>query len=243
MNVQNNCNFNSPHFTSRLNPIPKSIVNTTSGKLTLREAMPSELQNPKFLEKLAKFFCDNFSSNTDDPSWLAYSTVPKKIQKNIVDTFVRSLKDIFKNDDGNMTLLLAKDKRSKIQGACLSYGYDFVDGSKDYTLYIDSIAVNKNFRGLKLGKQMLQKTIDANKDNSKFTDVFLVGEKRAHGFYKKFGFSDLKIQDPDQRKVINFLAIDRRDYPEYADFLTYPLKKEQPRWYAKAASSIHDGWL
>lgn len=241
MNIQNN--FNSPQFTSKLNPISPSIVKTKYGKLTLREAKQSELQNPKFLEKLSKFFCKNFASDTCDPSWLAYNTVSKKVREGIVDSFVRSLKDIFKTDDGNMTLLLAKDKRNKIQGACLSYGYDLVDGSKDYTLYVDSIAVNKLFRGFKLGKKMLQKTFEANKDNSKFTDVFLVGEKNAHGFYKKLGFSDLKLQNPDQRKVLNFIAIDRADYPEYADFLTLPLKSEQPRWYSKAAKVINDGWL
>lgn len=241
MNIQTN--FNSPQFTSRLNPISPSVVKTQYGKLTLREVKKSELQNPKFLERLSKFFCTNFASNTDDPSWLAYNTVPKKVRDGIVDFFVRSLKDIFKTDDGNMTLLLAKDKRNKIQGACLSYGYDLVDGAKDYTLYVDSIAVNKPFRGFKLGKKMLQKTIDANKDNSKFTDVFLVGEKKAHGFYKKLGFSDLKIQDPDQRKVSNFIAIDREDYPEYTDFLTLSLKPEQPRWYSKAAKLINDEWI
>ena len=34
-------------------------------------------------------------------------------------------------------------------------------------------------------------TFEANKDNSSFTDVFLVGEKGALGFYKKLGFEYL----------------------------------------------------
>lgn len=161
----------------------------------------------------------------------------------MIENFVSYLRHIIKNDDGNMTLLLAKDKRSKIQGACLSYGYDLVDGSKDYILYVDSIAVNKTFRGAKLGKKMMQKTIEANKDNSSFTDVFLVGEKGALGFYKKLGFVNLIKKDPAQCKVSNFIALDREDYPKYVDFLTLPLKPEQPRWYSKVAQKISDAWI
>lgn len=242
MNIQST-NFNTPQFTSRLNPISPSIIKTASGKLTLKEAKPSEIENPKFLAKLSEFFSKNFASNTDDPSWLEFNRMKSKDKKDFINVFIRYLQNIFKQDDGNMTLLVAKDKRNKIQGACLSYGYDIVDETKNYTLYVDSIAVNKNFRGVNLGKKMLQKTMDANKENSNFTDVFLVGEKRAYGFYKKFGFSKLDTGDTEQNKVAKFIAIDRADYPEYTDFLTYPLKQEQPRWYSKVAKLIKDEWL
>ncbi len=242
MNIQST-NFNSPQFTSKLNPIPPSIIKTESGKLTLKEAKPSEIENPKFLAKLSEFFSKNFASNTDDPSWLEFSRMKSKDKKNFINAFIGYLQDIFKQDDGNMTLLVAKDKRNKIQGACLSYGYDIVDDAKNYTLYVDSIAVNKNFRRVNLGKKMLQKTMDANKKNSNFTDVFLVGEKRAYGFYKKLGFSKLNTSDYEQNKVASFIAIDRADYPKYTDFLTLPLKPEQPRWYSKVAKLIKDEWL
>lgn len=242
MNIQNN-NFYTPQFTSKLNPINPTVIRTKYGKLNLREVRKADLANPKFLEKLSKFYCTNFSTCTDDPSWIMYNTVPKRIKNQMIENFVSYLRHIIKNDDGNMTLLLAKDKRNKIQGACLSYGYDLVDGSKDYILYVDSIAVNKTFRGAKLGKKMMQKTIEANKNNSSFTDVFLVGEKRALGFYKKLGFVNLIKKDSAQCKVSNFIALDREDYPKYVDFLTLPLKPEQPRWYSKIAQKISDTWI
>lgn len=239
MNIQNN-NVSSLKFTSRLNPISSHIVKTSHGKLILREATNSELKNSNFVENVSKLFCSNFASNTNDPAWKMYNLGSKKIRSQILENFKNFLKDIFKNDDGNMTLLFAKDKRNKIQGACLSYGYNLVDGSEKYTLYVDSIAVNKMFRGGGLGRKMLQKTIDANKKNSTFTDIFLTGEKTAAEFYKKNGFSSLNPLDKNQNKVIKLIAEDRMDYPNYIQLLSKPLKPEQPRWYDRVAKIIPD---
>ncbi len=241
MNIQNYPQ-NSPLFTSRLNPIKPSTIKTKWGKLTISEATKSEYSQKGFAEKLSRFFSNNFASNTDDPCWLIYND---KSQKNIkslmIKTFANNIQSILKNDDGNMTLLLAKDKYNKIQGACLSYGYNLTDNCQKYTLYIDSICVNKPFRGFKLGNIMLNKTLNAS-EKSKFTDVFLTGEKKAAGFYTKNGFSELNPTDKNQKKVINLIAEDRSDYPQYIQLFSKPLKPEQPRWYDKAAQEIPEDY-
>lgn len=242
MNIQNN--YKSPQFTSRLNPIPPSIIKTKYGDLTLQEITKSEMKSKNFLEELAKFFCKNFASNTNDPSWLEYNNVSKHVKNLREKSISNYFKSIFKHDDGNMTLLLAKDNHNKIQGACLSLGYNLVEGIEKCTLYLDSIAVNREFRGFNIGKTMMQKTISANsKASSKFTDIFLVGEKKARKFYDKLGFSSLDNNDKDQQKVAKVIQLDRQDYPDYVDFLNLPLKKDEPRWYSKAAKIIKDEWF
>lgn len=241
MNIQNYPQ-NSPQFTSRLNPIKPSTIKTKWGKLTISEATKSEYSQKGFAEKLSRFFSNNFASNTDDPCWLIYNDKSQKNIKNLmIKTFANNIQSILKNDDGNMTLLLAKDKYNKIQGACLSYGYNLTDNCQKYTLYIDSICVNKPFRGFKLGNIMLNKTLKAS-EKSKFTDVFLTGEKKAAGFYTKNGFSELNPTNKNQKKVINLIAEDRSDYPQYIQLFSKPLKTEQPRWYDKAAQEIPENY-
>lgn len=227
-------------FTSRLCPIKPSVVKTKWGKLTLEEVKPLEIRQKCFFENLATFFGKNFTS----PDWQLFKESTKNPEyKMVKDNFVQNLKALFKNDDGNLTLLVARDKHKKIQGACLSYGYDLVPNSKNYTLYIDSICVNKPYRGYSLGKKMLQKTLNAFSKNSNFSDVFLTGEKNALGFYKKMGFSTFNLSDSNQQKVSKFIALDRFDYPKYVDFLTKPLNPNKERWYNRVAQVVDDSWL
>lgn len=93
MNIQNN-NFYAPQFTSKLNPINPTVIRTKYGKLNLREVRKADLANPKFLEKLSKFYCANFSTCTDDPSWIMYNTAPKRIKNQMLENFVSYLRHI-----------------------------------------------------------------------------------------------------------------------------------------------------
>ena len=176
-------NFQSPKFTSRVCPIKPSVVNTKWGKLTLEEVKPIDIIQKGFFENLAAFFGKNFNS----PDWQIFKDPTKKSELNmVIENFAQNLKALFKNNDGNLTLLVARDKQKRIQGACLSYGYDLVPNSKD---------------------------------------------------------SPLSKQDKSQQKVINFIALDRFDYPKFVDFLSKPLKPNQERWYNRVAEVIDDSWL
>ena len=130
-----------------------------------------------------------------------------------------------------MTLLLVKDKRNKIQGACLSYGYDRIPNTKGLVCYIDSIAINPVFRGLKIGKMLIEKTLESAQNS--FTDAFLTGDRSAYGFYKKLGFEPLSDSIKGQKEVIDFLSKRRNDYPKYIEFFTKPLQNSEKRWYDK----------
>lgn len=193
---------------------------------------------------MPSFFCKNFASNTDYPGWLAFNNPAKKsLRKKIINNYIKYLRDIFYHDDGSMTLLVARDNKNKIQGACLSYGFDEVPEARNTTLYFDAIGVNEIFRGNKIGKLMMTKTIDANKTT--FTDVFLTGATKAKGFYEKLGFRELSLENPDEIEVINFIADDRDDYPKYVKFFTKILQPEKDRWYKKAAGAVRtlDYWF
>ena len=130
-----------------------------------------------------------------------------------------------------MTLLLVKDKRNKIQGACLSYGYDKIPNTKDTVCYIDSIAVSRAYRGFNIGKILIEKTMESAKN--KFTDIFLAGEKQAHGFYKNLGFKSLSAETEEEKKIMDYISKRRSDYPEYVELFTKSLNESEKPWYER----------
>ena len=225
----------SPNYTSRLNPIAPFKVYTPNGVLSVEE-VDYRKTGPKFIKQITEFFCENFSKDTNDPGWLQYNDFTKKEKKRFIDNF-KTYYDYSINDKGNqhLTLLVARDSQKNIQGACLSFGCVDVPRAKYNTLYIDSLAVNKKFRGCNLAKIMLEKSIEASKYI--FTDIFLTGEKVADGFYKKLGFRDLNPENPSELKVINYVAKQRQDYPKYTSFLTRVIQEKKPRWYDICAQS------
>ena len=218
---------NQPYFTSRLNPIKPFQVDTKLGPLSFSEISTKELPKGKLLEEIADFFCTNFASFTKDPYWLAYNN--KKNQVYIREGYMNYLKPKIKYDDGNMTMLTGRDKDGKLRAACLSYSFGEVPFAWNTTCYVDSIAVDKKFRGCGLGKIMLDKTIDINKNT--FTDVFLKGEVMAAGFYEKMGFNKMTPDDRAQRLVVEKIAEHGDGYPDYIHFFTKHLQPDKPLWY------------
>lgn len=229
--------YHQQNFTSRLNPIKSFRVKSKWGTLNIAEASPNEMRQEGFIKALVGSLCKNFASNTDDPSWTIFRDPTQKDKwKQIIDHFHNYVKRIFEQNDRNLTLLVARDMNNKIRGACLSYGFDNIPTAKDTTLYLDSIAFDKPFRGIGLGKLMMKKTIEANKNT--FSDIFLMGEVKAAGFYEKLKFKELDAADPKQKAVIDLIALDRDDYPDYVKLFTKPLQPEKPRWYDTAGEAI-----
>lgn len=225
------------NFTSRLNPIKPFKIRTQYGPLTFAEPTLSQLRDKSFLRNLTKFFCDNFASKTEEPGWLVYKD-PKNshIAATILETCLTHYKSKLLNPKGDLTLLVAKDKFNNIQGACLAYGYDEVPNAEKTVYYIDSIAVNPRFRGHNIGKILLNKSI--NSIQNKFSDIFLIAENMALGFYNKLGFDHLNSNCADQKVVIDFLAKDHLCFPKYVSFLTKFLQIDRPRWYVETAKAI-----
>ena len=226
MNIDINTNL---VFTSSANPVKPFVIRTKRGKLNVAEVTTRDLKREGFMQALTKFFCKNFASLTKDPAWKVFRTGTAFQYEQALNDFINYYGVKIRKREDDMTLLIAKDKRNKIQGACLSYGYTKIPNLNNTVCYVDSIAVNPTYRGFNIGKVMLEKTLDSAKHQ--FTDAFLAGDRCAYGFYKKLGFEPLKEEFEHQKKVIDYLSKRRSDYPKYIEFLTKPLQENSPRWF------------
>lgn len=228
-----------PVFTSRINPIKPFTIHTGKEVLNVAEVSLDEINSNGFIKKLTTFFSDNFASSSDDPGWKIFIDPEKlAIRKSMLKSLCTEYRAKLLGDDDYITLLVAKDKNNNIQGACFAYGFEDVPGCKDSVYYIDSLCVNPKYRGAKIGKTLLDKTIENVKD--KFTDVFLTGAKKSMGFYNKMGFSELLPDNSAQKDVIDYIAIDRYDYPNYISLMTKPIQKNQPNWCINAKNCIDE---
>lgn len=241
-NMQITSNTPKVEFTSRLNPVPPSVMHTVKGKITIYEATKDEIKRNGFAQKLMRFFCKNEASISNHPVLQIFNEPGKTdLCNQIVKVLSDKLKNLLKYDDGNLTLLLAKDKKNKLCGACLSYGYDEIPSVEATTCYIDCIAVDSGFRGLKLGKTMMDKTIQSAQNI--FSDMFLKAEVNALGFYKSLGFEELSEMSPNQKKVIDYIVTETLgtgDYQKFLKLCTKPLQKDKSRWYDLASKNINN---
>lgn len=233
MNISINTNLN---FQSKANPITPFVIRTKRGRLNVAEVTHRDMRREGFFESLTKFFCKNFASSTNDPTWKIFSKHNNLNYGEDIKHFIRYYASKVKNGDENLTLLLAKDKRNKIQGACLSYGYDKIPSAKDKVCYIDSIAINQRYRGFKVGKLMMNKILESAKNV--FTDAFVAGDKVANGFYERLGFKALDKNDAAQKAVIDYISRRRSDYPKYIELYTKPLREYSERWYNECVNEI-----
>jgi len=223
--------YNNINFGSIQNPIRPFKVTTKPETLTVSEIDYSKDLTPKFIKKITKFFLDNFSVETNDEFWLRYrkGTLEEKLKH--IKLFEKYYSSIFNNEKNkpNLTLLLATDKKGNIQGACLTYGNHEIPGTFDSTLYVDSMATNKKYRGQKLAQSMLEASLSANKNT--YTDVYLTSANAANPFYEKMGFVKLNPNSLKEKRVLDYIERTRRDYPEHITPYYKPLQLEKPRWY------------
>ena len=225
-------NFNIyNNFKSKANPVQPFIIKTKHGKLKVSEVTQKDLKRSFFIYNLTKFFCKNFASKTKDPNWKTFGKHRHSYNEDSLKNFISYFEARIKCNNDDMTLLLAKDKRNKIQAACLAYGYDGIRGARDITCYIDALAVNPLYRNLSIGKILIEKVLDSAKN--KFSDAFLAGDKESFGFYERLGFRPLNKNNARENDLINYIAKRRSDYPKYVELFTKPLKPQEERWYNK----------
>lgn len=227
-----------PSFSSRQNPVAAFKIATDSGVLKVSEVDFGKGISHSFIKRINKFFLKNFSENSKDEYYLDYKNGNKKIRRTVLKEMEDYYRDIFEDESyaDNITLLVAKDKNNKIQGACLSTSCCELPGCFDTTLWVDALAVNKKFRRAGVANTLLQKLIDSSR--STYTDVFLTGSNFASKFYEKFGFEELDYSKKPQRMVIKYLEDTRSDLPEHVKPYTLTLQPDKPRWYIKAAKAV-----
>lgn len=221
MLINNNSNLN---FTSLRNPIKSFDVKTHKEVLHFSEINYNHSPKNSFYNKLAEFFLDNFANTSSHPFWLncRKPTLNVEIYNDFLKRMAKKYKLAVNNPD--TTILLAKDKSKNIVAAIFTRTLRESEKVRDWeTLYIDSIAVAPEFRHSKLGKLMLNKVIDSSKN--RFTDAFLVAYRESQPFYEQMGFNSLNHYNKEsERFVIEEMAKERIDYPEYAEFMTKKLQ-------------------
>lgn len=226
------------NFTSKNNPIkPIQIDGHNGDHITISEIDYDKDVTPQFLSELTKFFCTNFMDNTKyEPLIKIREGSPEEKQKYLKafeDDYAASFEN--EKDEGNLTMLTARNDDGELVGAMLSRPYRVLPGSDDTALYLDSLAIDPNQRGLHLAQIMINKTLDANKND--FTDACFGSTPGAVTFYDKLGFKQFDESDPDQKIVSDEL----HKVLDYADCLTYytiPLQPDKPRWYTVCAERI-----
>ena len=226
------------NFTSINNPVKPFKVSTKHGWLSVEEIGASEYTRPEFIKRITKFFIDNFSKDTKDPFWLTYHNGSPEEKQKTFDILEGYYAQIFndKKNQPNLTLLVAEDENDEIQGACLTYGSHEIPESFESTLYVDSMATNKKYRGQKLAYNMLDKSLKANKNT--FTDVYLTSTKFADDFYEKSGFVKLNPDIEVEKTILDHVAKIRQEYPEHITPYHKPLQSDKPRWTKKSAEAI-----
>lgn len=224
-------NYYQPNFTSRNNPVKPFTVNTKWGKLLIEEVNPREAFSRGFLDKMISFVLKNEIKASSNPFWKQFANLtPEKAKelKQIKNKSVGYYRKVFEWDDENTTLLVARGKDKKIQGVCLSRGFFEFPNVTNKACLINLLYVNEHLRGFKLGKRMMEKTINANKNQ--FTDLFLLSTDCSKSFYEKLGFKKLVPDTETKSKTLDF--IHKIGYsPEYTTPYNMATQPDKTRWY------------
>ncbi len=224
-------------FTSRYNPIKPFTIRTKEGKIYVSETSVEKALTPKFVDKINRFIIKNMSEATNYEFYTKYKTGTLKERREVEEICRAHLLEVFNDTKlkNNITLLLAKDNKNRLQGICMSYPNVEMDSIED-TLYIGSLAVNKKYRKSHIGTRLLNATINANRNS--FTDVFLTANVRAKRFFSENGFSTFN----EKNEVENFILGAYSEVKEYAIPLTMPLQTDKPRWYEKFKLLARNVW-
>ena len=202
MQVSNN-NY-STSFCSKNNPIQPFQIVTNKGALFVKEFTDKDVANEGKLKEITKFFSDNFINNTNDPSLTQYKN-PQNYNKYIalLDRIKNYYKQMFIEDDGNLTVLEARNSIGELCGAVVTNTFKDISGLFDNkTCYVDSVAVRKDYRKNHIATKLMDKAIECSKNI--YTDVFLASDNMAVPFQLKNGY---RIMDYNNCKRTHGLII------------------------------------
>lgn len=221
----------SVSYTSRNCPIKPFSIKTPKGILYCSEIDYDKKFDKSYYKKIAKFFIDIFANTSSHPFWEKCRKpnlnflIYRIYLRDTVSGYRMALKD------PDTTMLFARDKEGRIKAGIFAKSLDTEAHVKEpRTLYIDSLAVDKEYRKSNVGKKLLQKVLNSSKHS--FEDVFLVAYKESAPFYKKIGFKNTKNA---QSESLDKLIKERLDYPDYAEFLEKSLNNTSgKKWYERA---------
>lgn len=213
MKVNNNSSIN---FGSINHPINAFRLKTNKGNIIFNEIKLDQKIDHKNLKEIASFFLDNFAAQSTHPFWKKCRKKAPEYDYNVYreyrrDNLINPIKDLYKNPDA--TILIGRKKNNKIAAAIVVDPLNISQNIKDKnTLYLDLLAVDKNYRKNNVAKNLIEKIFSTTK--GRYRDCLLIAYNESVPFYQKIGFDYLQ-----NNKLINELAKHRIDYPEYASFL------------------------
>ena len=225
-------------FGSVNRPVESFKIPTTADELVVSEMKAADCRAEKDTYNLAKFFTDNFIDGSSDPGWARYKDPEYadsyKVQ---VKSIVKFINSVFAKDDGNSTILVARDSENKIRGGIIGCSFDEFRGLEDpKTYYIDSFAVDKTYRKNKVGTILMNKSLETTK--GLFTDAILAGYNKAVPMYSKFGFKLMDISNPEARAVFERVRKERGDIPKYTQLMELTLDENATRWWKRAFKNL-----
>ncbi len=203
---------NNLAFSSLCSPIKPRILKLGNEIIHLQEETDAFVNRNKNTSELTKFFLDNFIDGSINPRI-------KKLQSpwNIIDyircfvAYQKAYRECFKRDYGRTTILTARNKDGQLVGAIITRPFEvYKQLNEPNTRYIDSVAVDKYYRGNNLGKTLIN--ISESIDNDYFTDTFLTSMLTAVKFYKKLGFETISETNSINKQFLKKLTQYRPDY-------------------------------
>lgn len=235
-NVSNN-NY-SINFSSRNNPVQSFRLMTNKGALFVREVTDKDIAKDVNAKEIAKFFTDNFVNNTKDPSLTQYKN-PQNYNKYValLDRIKNYYKQMFIEDDGNLTVLEARNSLDELCASVVVNTFKDISGLFDKnTCYVDSIAVRKDYRNNHIATILMDKAVGCSKGI--YTDVFLTSDNMAVPFQLKNGFRIMDYNNEPEKFVIDKINHFRGDYPDYITFMDKRLDKDSEPWFLRIYNQI-----
>lgn len=226
------------NFCSKNKPIKNFKIDTSKGPLIASEIQDISLYSEDEIHNISKFFIDNFINGSTNPGWKKYLS-PKNNDKyeNRIKKFEVFLKNLFVKDDGNTTVLLAKNEQGDCKAGIIAFKFDDIKGIEDpKTLYLDSLAVDEPYRRNGIASILMKKVLASSKDV--FTDALLTGYNKAIPLYSKLGFTMPDITNPQINAIMNVVKSDRSDIPRYTKLMSKILDVNEKRWWERAFKRI-----
>lgn len=233
-----NNNQNDICFGSKNRPVKAFEISTKQGKLFVNEMNALDCSSEEEVYNISKFFIDNFIESSTHPGWKVYKEPSNKdLYERRINAYGNSLKDIFAKDDGNSTVLVAKDANNKVKAGVVAYSYNEVKELEDpKTFYFRSLAVDKQYRRNNIATILMNKTFETTK--GLFTDALLSAYNKAVPLYLKLGFKKPNINNPVIKAVVDKACEHDTSVPKYSKFMSKILDENATRWWKRAFKKL-----
>lgn len=239
INVQNiNTNQSLTCFGSKNKPVEAFEIDTKQGKLFVREMNADNSFPKEEANNLVKMFIDNFIDGSGSPRWKKYNhPANKEKYETLIQKYTGYIKHLLVNDDGNTTILVAKDSKNNIKAGIISMSYKEVRGLEDNkTFYLDALAVDRQYRNNNVATTLINKALETAKGI--FSDFILIGENKAVPLYAKLGFTRPDTTNAKINTVVEKIQKSSADVPRYRKLMHKVLNPEETRWWERAFLKI-----